>query len=220
MTGTHIEPGLVFAWQVAHSIARQSPLPVHDRGGFRVDTHSEKEIRRWVFPRMCDGLRDIAAEIVAPRHFLKLCGTHDELRSALPARWEVQPANYFMRAMSDNPGSRALPDGYSMELHEDGPRARADVIAPDGQVAATGCAAETAEVFVYDRIETSPDHRRKGLGHAVMSALRSTRKSVTTPQLLVATEDGHHLYASLGWTVIAPFATAVIPELAADQSVR
>jgi hypothetical protein len=212
MTLSCVDPKLVFAWQTAHSIARNSPPPVRDREGFRVDTHSEKEAKRWVFPQLCDGLRAIAHEITAPRHYLKLCGSNEELRSALPARWEVQPANYFMTAAATTPDARPLPNGYRMELHRSGPVARACIIAPGGDLAASGCAAETAEVFIYDRIETAQDHRRKGLGVAVMIALGTAKKSLASPQLLVATEDGRGLYANLGWTVIAPLAAATIPE--------
>lgn len=208
---TYIDPKLVFAWQAAHSIARGSPAPVHDRGGFRVDTHSEKETKRWVFPELCEGLREIANEVVAPRHYLKLCGSDEELRSALPARWEIQPANYFMTTAAAL-DTKPLPDGYRMELHRAGPVARACVIAPDGAVAANGSAAEAADVFIYDRIETAQEHRRKGLGIAVMVALGSARKSPASTQLLVATEDGRGLYANLGWTVLAPFAAATIPD--------
>jgi hypothetical protein len=208
---THVDPKLVFAWQAAHSIARSSPPPVHDRGGFRVDTHSEKEVKRWVFPELCEGLREIANEVVAPRHYLKLCGSDGELRSALPARWEIQPANYFMTTAATL-DSKPLPDGYRMELHRAGPVSRACVIAPDGVVAANGSAAEAADVFIYDRIETAQEHRRKGLGIAVMVALGSARKSLASTQLLVATEDGRGLYANLGWTVLAPFAAATIPD--------
>ncbi|MBB6245082.1 GNAT family N-acetyltransferase [Rhodanobacter sp. A1T4] len=212
MTTSYIDPTLVFAWQTAHSIARGSPLPVHDRGGFRVDTHSEKELKRWVFPQQCDGLRAIAHDIAAPRHYLKLCGSNEELRRALPVHWEVQAENYFMMAAVTALDTKPLPNGYRMELHQAGPVTRARVIAPGGELAASGCAAEAADVFIYDRIETAPDHRRKGLGVAVMIALGAARKSLISPQLLVATEDGRNLYASLGWTVLAPFATATIPE--------
>ena len=212
MTLPHVDPKLVFAWQAAHSVARSSPPPVHDRGGFRVDTHSEKEVKRWVFPQPCDGLRTIAQEITAARHYLKLCGSEEELRRALPARWEVQPANYFMTAVATTPDTRPLPEGYRMDLHHAGPVIRACILAPDGDLAASGCAAEAAGVFVYDRIETAPGHRRKGLGVAVMSALGAARESLAGPQLLVATGDGRNLYARLGWTVLAPFATATIPE--------
>ena len=212
MTSTHIDPTLVLAWQTAHSVARRSPLPVHDRGGFRVDTHSEKEVKRWVFPRQCDGLRAIAHDIAVPRHYLKLCGSNEELREALPARWEVQPESYFMMAAVTTLDTKPLPNGYRMELDQAGSVTRARVIAPNGDLAASGCAAEAADVFIYDRIETAPDHRRKGLGIAVMIALGTARRSLVGPQLLVATGDGRNLYASLGWTVLAPFATATIPE--------
>ncbi len=211
MTRSRIDPSLVLAWQTAHSVARDAPAPVHDRGGFRVDTDSEKDVKRWVFPELCDGLREIAHDIVVPRHYLKLCGTNDELRSNVPARWEVQPESYFMTATAAVVDTRPLPEGYRMALHRVGPVTRALVIAADGDLAASGCAAETADAFVYDRIETAQDHRRKGLGVAVMGALASARRSLTTPQFLVATEDGRQLYARLGWTVLAPFATATIP---------
>ncbi|WP_223619259.1 hypothetical protein [Lysobacter sp. ESA13C] len=212
MTVSNIDPKLLFAWQAAHSIARGSPVPVHDRGGFRVDTHSEKEVKRWVFPALCDGLREIAHDITAPRHYLKLCGSDEELRSALPARWEIQPANYLMTTAVADLDTKPLPAGYRMELHRAGPVTRASVIAPNGDLAATGSAAESAEAFIYDRIETAQDHRRKGLGVAVMVALGSARNSLASRQLLVATEDGRGLYANLGWTVLAPFAAATIPE--------
>ena len=207
-----VDPKLVFAWQEAHSIARSSPPPVRDRGGFRVDTDTEKEVKRWVFPRLCDGLRAIAQDIMAPRHYLKLCGTDEELRSVLPARWEVQAASYFMTVAVETIDTKPLPIGYRMEIDQAGPVTRACVIAPDGDLAASGCAAETADVFIYDRIETAQDHRRKGLGVAVMIALGTARTSLVIPQLLVATEDGRKLYANLGWMVLAPFAAATIPE--------
>jgi len=212
MTLSRVDPNLLFAWQAAHSIARGSPSPVPDRGGFRVDTHSEKEVKRWVFPQLCDGLRTIARDVTAPRHYLKLCGSDEELRSALPDRWEIQPANYFMMATAVADDTKPLPEGYRMEFERAGAVTRASIIGPQGDLAASGCAAETADVFIYDRIETAQDHRRKGLGIAVMVALGTARKSPASPQLLVATEDGRSLYANLGWSVLAPFAAATIPE--------
>lgn len=212
MTSFRIDAQLILAWQAAHSLARSSPPPVHDRGGFRVDTGSEKEVKRWVFPQLCEGLSEIAQEITAPRHYLKLCGTDTELRAVLPHRWVLQPANYFMIATATALDARPLPQGYRVELQQDGPVSRASIMAADGELAASGCAAESAGAFIYDRIETAPAHRRKGLGAAVMAALGSARKSLAAVPLLVATEDGRSLYANLGWTVLAPFATATIPE--------
>jgi GNAT superfamily N-acetyltransferase len=117
-----------------------------------------------------------------------------------------------MIAAAANLDTKPLPNGYRVELHQTGSVARACIIAPDGDLAASGCAAETADVFIYDRIETAQDHRRKGLGVAVMIALGTARKSLVCPQLLVATADGRNLYANLGWMVLAPFAAATIPE--------
>ncbi|HEV2678481.1 MAG TPA: hypothetical protein VGV37_28405 [Aliidongia sp.] len=212
MTSSYVDPAVVFAWQAAHSVARGSPPPVHDRGGFRVDTNSEKEATRWIFPQLCDGLHAVACGITAPRHYLKLCGTGEELRRVLPPHWEIHPAAYFMTATEIAFGPKSLPDGYRMELHQSGPVTQVRVLAPDGSPAASGHAAETADAFVYDRIETTQDHKRKGLGIAVMIALGSTRKSLAARPLLVATEDGRSLYERLGWTVLSPFATATIPE--------
>jgi len=56
-------------------------------------------------------------------------------------------------------------------------------------VPTSGFAADTAEAFVYDCTLTALDHRRKGLGRALMTALRGTRRNPTLPELLVATAD-------------------------------
>ena len=120
-------------------------------------------------------MRAVAQEVSAPRHFLKLCGSDEELRSVLPARWQLQPANYFMIASDASHEERPLPQGYCLELCRDGAVIRASIIAPDGAAAASGCAAETDQVCVYDRIETAADHQRKGLGVAVMRALGAAR---------------------------------------------
>jgi len=213
MTSSNVDPSLVLAWQVAHSIARGSPAPVPDREGYRVDTASESEVKRWIFPRLCEGVRAVGREITAPRHYVKVCVSDEALASALPAHWQVQPPGFFMTTAMVYSDSTPLPDGYRMELHHAGPVTRARIIALDGDVAASGCAAETAEVFIYDRIETSQEHRRKGLGVAVMAALGSARRSSAAAQLLSATEDGRMLYEKLGWTVLFPLATAAIAEV-------
>jgi GNAT superfamily N-acetyltransferase len=207
-----VDPDLVFAWQAAHSLARSSPPPVHDRGGFRVDTRGEKEVARWVFPSLCDGLYEVAREISSPRHYLKLCGTSEALRGAVPASWEIQPENYFMVATASSREMRPLPDGYRLECRQSGPVAQVKIVGSQGDIAASGFAAETMDAFVFDRIETAPAHRRKGLGIAVMSALGAVNRFGNRPQLLVATEEGRCLYERLGWTAIATVATAVIPE--------
>lgn len=86
----------------------------------------------------------------------------------------------------------------------------AKIISGSGALAASGYAAEAEGVFVYDRIVTEPEHRRKGLGQVLMQTLHDARQDSGGPQLLVATEDGRALYSSLGWKTISPYSTASI----------
>ena len=210
MSHQGVDPLILRAWLAARSIARGLPSPVADMGGFRVDTGIDTEVKRWVFPKMNAGLKELARGISEPRYFLKLCGDADELRSALPLGWTIHAPGYFMRADGIFP-ERPLADGYRIEVRRAGAVIEVRVLSDVGALAASGYAAETPEVFIYDRIVTDAAHRRRGLGHAVMATLRSARRSVANPELLVATQDGKELYTALGWKTISPYSTASIP---------
>jgi GNAT superfamily N-acetyltransferase len=106
---------------------------------------------------------------------------------------------------------RAPPPGYQLEVARDERGIAVRVLSHNGEIAASGFAAETPEAFVYDRIVTEPAHQRRGLGLTVMTALGAQRRSRNARHVLVATPEGRALYAALGWTVRSPFATAVIP---------
>lgn len=184
-------------------------MPVPEYGGFRVDTNSDTEVARWVFPKMGPGLEGLARSINEPRYFLKLCGAAEELQAALPIGWEVHAPSYFMQA-SDGPIERHLTEGYRIEAKRVGMVSEARIFCETGALAASGYAAETREVFIYDRIVTEPQHRRKGLGHAIMTTLHAAKLHISSPELLVATEDGRALYSTLGWETISPYSTASI----------
>jgi GNAT superfamily N-acetyltransferase len=207
-----LNDALLFGWLAARSIARGLPAPVADRGGFRVDTGGEVEICRWAFTTPCAGLSELGRTLDAPGYFLKLCGDGKELLAVLPPNWRLQDEpGYVMQGPQTPPPAAALPASYRLQLDRDARSSRVAILAPDGALAASGTAAETGGVFVYDRIITEPDHRRRGLGRVVMAALRETRPDQKTTELLVATDDGRALYTTLGWTVLSPFATAEIP---------
>lgn len=90
--------------------------------------------------------------------------------NGLGARWDV-----------DNTGAT-----YSLD---DGAR-----IAAEGKVGVLGSDA------VFDGVETSPAHRRQGLGQHVMGALTTWAVDQgATEGLLAASVDGTGLYTSLGW---------------------
>ena len=202
--------GLVRAWLCGRSVARGLPPPVADRGGYRVDTGGATEIKRWVFSAIGDGLVALAHEIDAPGYVLKACVPTEELRAQLPDRWQLQPPSHFMIA-TGSPEVPCLASGYTMEAGRNGACVEVRIAAADGELAARGFGGETADAFVYDRIETAAAHRRKGLGRSLMVALHHARVDPATPELLVATDDGRALYETIGWRTIRPYATAMIP---------
>jgi ribosomal protein S18 acetylase RimI-like enzyme len=94
----------------------------------------------------------------------------------------------------------------------DGPQ-RAEVVLPGGQPAAKGMLAVVGEDAVMHAVETEPEHRRRGLGSAVMAALaRQGAEQGAETGLLVASPAGQRLYASLGWTHRATVLTAQVPD--------
>jgi GNAT superfamily N-acetyltransferase len=205
-----IDSVLLEAWVAGRSLARGLPQPVPDRGGWRVDTNSAVEVCRWIFPRTSPGLVELAQEVSRPGYLLKVCGFADDLRAALPQGWQVEPTGYFMMARGGW-DSAAVPADYRLEVEHIAAVTQVQIRAPNGDLAASGYAAETAEAFVYDRIVTAPGHRRKGLGRALMTALRVTSRNPELPGLLVATEDGRALYLTLGWQTLSSYSTASVP---------
>jgi len=205
-----LSPAFLYGWLAARSIARGLPAPVADHGGFRVDTGGEVEIRRWAFPERCAGLSELGRTLDAPGHLLKLCGSGEALLAALPSRWGLHEPGYFMEGPAIPSSPVALPADYALQLDRDAGVSRVTILAPDGGLAASGTASEAADVFIYDQIITSQEHRRKGLGRAVMAALRDAKADPAAPELLVATDEGRALYSTLGWTVLSPFATAEV----------
>jgi GNAT superfamily N-acetyltransferase len=207
-----VEKSLLWDWLAGHSLARGSPLPVPEHGGMRVDTASPKECRRYVFAGPEPGIKELAASIQTPRTFIKMCGPGERLLAMAPAGWSLQPRGYLMthRAVSRPPAP--LPPGYRLEVSTQGASFAATIFAKDETIAASGYAAEYGRAFVFDRISTHPEHRRRGLGKALMSALGAMQTSARTTQVLVATEEGRALYSSIGWAVVSIYSTIVIPD--------
>jgi GNAT superfamily N-acetyltransferase len=93
----------------------------------------------------------------------------------------------------------AVPDGFVARWLVDGPRAVYSL--DDGErLAAEGTVGVLQTDAVFDAVETSPGHRRLGLGRHVMSALTAWAvEQGATTGLLAASADGARLYTSLGW---------------------
>jgi len=110
-----------------------------------------------------------------------------------------------------------LPEGYEAHVDEPRPGSRrvrfyaAGALSgvPEGEeeLAALGWVTFEGETAVFDRIWTSPDHRRRGLGSLVMRHLTSEALGADDELergLLVASPDGQKLYGHLGWTDLGP----------------
>jgi GNAT superfamily N-acetyltransferase len=97
------------------------------------------------------------------------------------------------------PTETTLPGGYSPRWLVDGSRATYCLDA-EGRLAAEGSVGVLGSDAVFDVVETSPDHRRRGLGRHVMATLTSWAVSEgASTGLLVASAEGNALYRSIGW---------------------
>ncbi|WP_077035818.1 GNAT family N-acetyltransferase [Pelomonas sp. KK5] len=209
------------AWSRGWAITRQVAPPVTHGDGLRIEVGQPLHVARYLFAHASSPvLRDLGATITEPWVFLKACAEAGELRSLLPGHWEMQPDGFMMRCDDTPfPGAGALPAGYVIELDDDGAatgRAHVRVLSQDGALAASGHLALDERLAIYDRIVTEPAHQRRGLGRAVMHALQAVaHRHGRHGGVLVATPQGRGLYESLGWQMLAPWATAVIPGPAA-----
>ena len=109
------------------------------------------------------------------------------------------------------PADCVLPEGYVLEVAT-GTTATVRVLSPERDIAATGHLVTVEDFAIYDRIETQPEHRRRGLARVVMTMLETIgRQKSAGCGVLVATPDGRPLYESLGWELHSPYTTAAIP---------
>lgn len=211
--GLRADPLIVETWVRGWTVARETPPPVKDRGGLRVDVGWPRQRVRYVFPHLVEGLRPLADAISEPWVFLKACASPEGMRALLPSRWVIQPLGFMMTCSGPMTAAEtALPEGYSLDLQEEPRVPVARVLTAGGEVAAIGRIALVGDFAIYDRIETHPDHRRRGLGRAVMKALEAIGQARgATRGVLVATAEGRRLYEALGWRMHSLYTTAVIP---------
>ncbi|WP_433295746.1 GNAT family N-acetyltransferase [Actinoplanes sp. CA-030573] len=81
-----------------------------------------------------------------------------------------------------------------------------------GVEAAHGTMGLSGRDAVADRILTAPGHRRRGLARVVMGALAEAAAAAGAEHgLLIASEEGRHLYAALGWRAVADVLIAAPP---------
>ncbi len=117
----------------------------------------------------------------------------------LPPGLRVDRDDELFMTTTLKPSPVPMPPGYTPRWIVDGPRAIYCLDAA-GRVAAEGSVGLLGNDAVFDAIETSPAHQRRGLGRHIMGALTIWAfDHGATDGLLAASADGAGLYGSLGW---------------------
>ncbi|TDB82053.1 GNAT family N-acetyltransferase [Micromonospora sp. KC721] len=206
-------PELVMAWGRGWAVSRGVPGPVEVQGGFRADVGRPGHRVRYVLHTWdTDLLEALDRQVTAPGTWIKVSGCATDLRGALSTRWTMESSGYLMTAQF-TVGAVEPPSPYETRVATDGEVVVATVVDATGTAAASGRLAPAGKCGVIDQVETSPAHRRRGLGTTVMRALsdHAARNELATG-ILVATEDGRRLYRALGWTVQSEIAVAYVRE--------
>lgn len=209
-----VDPHIVEIWVKGWAIAREVTPPVKDNGAFRVDVGWPDQQARYVFPDITDSFQHLADTIFESWVFLKVCAPPQAVSPLLPSRWEIQAPGFMMTCTTPmGNASIDLPDAYRLDLITDMPVPMARIFTATGEIAAMGRIAFVEDFVIYDRIETHPDHRRRGLGSIVMKALGSMGAAYGKQKgILVATTAGRALYETLGWQLYSEYTSVVIQE--------
>lgn len=209
-----LELPLLERWLTGWSLARGLPLPQPFGGGLVVEVGWPAQIRRYVFAEAGQALQACAAHIQTPGIYLKAAVEPAQLRQALPPIWQIEAPRSFMCCPAPMRPPGSLPVGYEAQITQEHAATVIRLIDAAGQTAAIGRVVLHQGTAVFDRIETQGSHRRKGLGTHIMGALDALAvQADASERLLVATEAGRALYQRLGWQVVAPYSTAVLPTI-------
>ncbi|ATU92143.1 GNAT family N-acetyltransferase [Phyllobacterium zundukense] len=207
------DPEIVGIWVEGWALTRQVAAPVFENGGYRIEVGLPDQKRRHVFPAYSDHVRQHADSIAEPSIFLKVCAPPEIVRANLPPPWRIESPGFMMLLSGPMQGGPAsLPDGYVFDHQQHAGVTIVNILDGGGEIAATGRIAFPGELAVYDRIRTHDNHRRKGLGRALMKQLETlSHEKGIRRAALVATPDGRALYETLGWQLHSLYTTAVIP---------
>ncbi|MGH8877282.1 MAG: hypothetical protein ACRD0P_08090, partial [Stackebrandtia sp.] len=157
----------VHGW--AHS--RRAPRPRAVEHGWYVPTGTATEPERYVLTSGCaEDVRAVRQSLTEPGSCLKFAGTRRDWLWLVDAEWEENPVGWFMTRGIDGDGDLVSPLGRLSR-----PAVTDNVaeltIEQDGQIIASGRAGLAGTWAIPDRIRTSPQHRRRGLGRFVMRGL-------------------------------------------------
>lgn len=206
-------PDLIGAWVHGWAASRGVSMPMSVPGGWRVPVGLRGHRVRYVMTTRDTGsLAELSLLHPRPGTWMKTAGSPAVLREALSLPWVMAETGYLMTSPF-YAHETGMPPGYEARIKTEGDVLTVSFIDNAGATASAGRLAPAGHLGVIDQVVTTPAHRRRGLGRAVMSLLahhgqqRGLRGGV-----LVATPEGRALYLSLGWRVCTSIAAAHVPE--------
>ncbi len=209
----HVSLDLLERWLRGWSGARGLPAPVRHGGGLTVEVGWPEQLRRHVFLDAGAALQACAGTVRQAHVHIKAAVEPEVLLRALPPGWTLESPRALM-ATTGPMRPQPLPAGYRAAYATEHGTCVLHLLDAHGSSAATGRLHLHEGCAVFDRIETDPAHRRRGLASAVMGLLDAVAvEAGAQERLLVASEQGRALYLGLGWQVLAPYSTAISPQL-------
>jgi GNAT superfamily N-acetyltransferase len=193
---------LTTAWAHGWAVCRGTSPPVAMHGGLMITIDRPRNTARYVLdPYDWPTAAVLGRHLTAPGSEIKLVGTLNRLREALPDDWTMYDPHHLMTAAFTRGGAE-VPPSYTVRVVDDGAVLLGSVHDSAGDVVSTARLATCGPYGVIDRVRTRPAEQRRGLSRAVMTMLgnRALDAGLTTG-LLSATTGGQALYAALGWTI-------------------
>ncbi|MDP4500489.1 GNAT family N-acetyltransferase [Nonomuraea turcica] len=202
----------VRAWVDGWVISRNTPRPVREPWGLRVDVGLPGHVARHIVPAPTpEILHHLTTTLTRPGTWLKLCAPAEAVASYLPPAWTVKDREFMMTAPLARTATPQAPPGYTLAITTRAGVTAARLLTAAGEVAARGQVAVAGSAAVVDQVETAAGHRRRGLGTIIMHTLASTAASRgARTGILVATSDGQALYETVGWTLHTPMTAVVL----------
>ncbi|MGW6202932.1 GNAT family N-acetyltransferase [Streptomyces sp. NPDC055089] len=206
-----MDTALIRAWVEGWAVSRGAAPPVVEPWGFTVDVGLAGHVTRHVLADADESLvRKVTETATAPGTWIKVFLPPRTVAPWVTPGWRFDDDGFLMSAPLHPTAARA-PDGYQVRTWARGGVTRVLVRTEGGAFAARGQAAvSTRGRVVVDQVETSPDHRRKGLGSLVMRTLGNAAVATgSSTGVLAATAEGRSLYEALGWRTHSPLTSLV-----------
>ncbi|WP_338700391.1 GNAT family N-acetyltransferase [Streptomyces sp. Q6] len=202
-------------WVDGWVVSRGATPPLVEPWGYTIHVGLPQQVGRHVIGATNDAVREEdvrkATESTRARNtHLKVFADPARVLPWLGPEWEPYGSDDYLMTTELTPApAPEVPSGYHLRSWTRGAVTRLLITDADGAFAARGQVVPTGASAVVDQIETSEDHRRKGLGRVIMGTLHAAAHATgATRAVLACTPEGHLLYKAVGWRTVAPLTNA------------